>query len=220
MWVGLIHGVALNQNGCIMNDNISKTLRKMNKATTLKNKCGGCKWLFAYSYANGDKCQCEALATLHDTKLTAPRCGHYKPLGTEPESGMCYADFVYRCKSFFNNRLAPKGYTMCVCHDLTGPAPTAHPDYHVEFSRHNPRTDQNEWFLMIDFDAKMSEAILYENFDSVEQIPSEYGDVRNKNLLGQPPQFVYGYFSRLGDALNSTLKGCSIDLRKPIELYY
>ncbi len=33
---------------------------------------------------------------------------------------------------------------------------------------------------MIDFDAKMSEAILYENFDSVEQIPSEYGDVRNK----------------------------------------
>lgn len=73
---------------------------------------------------------------------------------------------------------------------------------------------------MIDFDAKMSEAILYENFDSVEQIPSEYGDVRNKNLPGQPPQFVYGYFSRLGDALNSTLKGCSIDLRKPIELYY
>ena len=64
MWVGLIHGVALNQNGCIMNDNISKTLRKMNKATTLKNKCGGCKWLFAYSYANGDKCQCGVLATL------------------------------------------------------------------------------------------------------------------------------------------------------------
>lgn len=84
-----------------------------------------------------------------------------------------------------------------------------------------PQTGRNIWALFMDYcPTDKKPAMLYENFESLSDIPSEYGDLRHPDMPAQPPQFVYGIFSRLGDALNSMLKGCSIDLRKPIELYY
>lgn len=95
------------------------------------------------------------------------------------------------------------------------------PFFHFAVSRICPRTGRNIWALFMDYcPTDKKPAMLYENFESLSDIPSEYGDLTHTDMPAQPPQFVYGYFSRLGDALNSMLKGCSIDLRKPIELYY
>lgn len=108
------------------------------------------------------------------------------------------------------------------CEDLTQTfVGNATPFFNFAVSRICPRTGRNIWALFMDYcPTDKKPAMLYENFESLSDIPSEYGDLRHPDMPAQPPQFVYGNFSRLGDALNSMLKGCSIDLRKPIELYY
>lgn len=133
-----------------------------------------------------------------------------------------FAAFKARCVEFFKERLKPIGYTDYTCDDLTQTfAGNATPFFHFAVSRICPRTGRNIWALFMDYcPTDKKPAMLYENFESLSDIPSEYGDLTHPDMPAQPPQFVYGNFSRLGDALNSMLKGCSIDLRKPIELYY
>lgn len=152
-----------------------------------------------------------------------PKCQYYKPFGFEPTNGVkSYAEFVVRCREFYYTKLKPIGY---VSFEVYGQTPTTfdnpHPNYMFEVSRHNPRSGKVETVLILDFypDDNISSR-LFENFSCIEEIPQEYGDMRNPKMPEQPPQFIYGTFSRLGDALNSMLKGCSIDLRKPKEIYY
>lgn len=133
-----------------------------------------------------------------------------------------FTAFKARCEAFFKEKLKPIGYTDYTCDDLTQTfVGNATPFFNFAVSRIDPRTGRNIWALFMDYcPTDKKPAMLYENFESLSDIPSEYGDLRHPNMPAQPPQFVYGIFSRLGDALNSMLKGCSIDLRKPIELYY
>lgn len=133
-----------------------------------------------------------------------------------------FAAFKARCKAFFDEKLKPLGYTDYTCDDLTQTfVGNATPFFNFAVSRICPRTGRNIWALFMDYcPTDKKPAMLYENFESLSDIPSEYGDLRHPDMPAQPPQFVYGIFTRLGDALNSMLKGCSIDLRKPIELYY
>lgn len=187
-----------------------------------RNRCGGCKWFKRIGYPDGFKDRCVAFSSVRDTLMNCPKCTHYKPMGYEPENGLCYADFVAQCRLFYDRYLKAKGYIEPAFDDLTpttlnSPAPF----YHFELSKVNPRSDQQETVLMLDYCPTTTKScMLYENFSDFNEIPPEYGDMHNPQMREQPPQFVYGYFSRLGDALNSMLKGCSIDLRKPIELYY
>ena len=129
--------------------------------------------------------------------------------------------FKERCVTFFNEKLKPLGYTGYSCDDLTQTfVGNVTPFFNFCVSRIDPK-GRNIWALSLDYcPTDNKPAMLYENFEEHSDIPSEYGDLRHPQMPMQPPQFVYGYFSRLGDALNSMLKGCSIDLRKPIELYY
>lgn len=196
---------------------------------SLKNRCGGCKYYRAYNMKGLIEHYCVGVysgRTVKTEKKTAA-CSHYKPLGTEPARVMCYADFVDQCKGYYHRYLAPLGYCACECQDLTPKyIDGATPFYHAEFYRPTKvdGKDAQRVELMIDFCPSENNyhkaAMLYENFDCLEQIPEQYGDLRHGEMNEQPPQFVYGYFSRLGDALNSTLKGNSLNLRKPIELYY
>lgn len=192
---------------------------------SLKNKCGACKW--HYSQLERDNTighYCRHGNTRHHTSPNQKKCDHYSPIGFEPEQGkgMCFADFVEQAKEFYNTKLIPLGYSDLTVDDLTcttRPNPVAF--YHIEVSRMDPRTNQKVCALMLDYSAGDNKPLmLYENMCSFDYIPPEYGDLRKPEMPEQAPQFVYGYFTRLGDALNSMLKGCSIDLRKPIELYY
>lgn len=133
-----------------------------------------------------------------------------------------FTAFKARCEAFFKEKLKPIGYTDYTCDDLTQTfVGNATPFFNFAVSRIDPRTGRKIWALFMDYcPTDKKPAMLYENFESLSDIPSEYGDLRHPKMPAQPPQFVYGIFSRLGDALNSMLKGCSIDLRKPIELYY
>lgn len=61
---------------------------------------------------------------------------------------------------------------------------------------------------------------ILERFDSPDEIPAEYGDMRHRDMPKQAPMFIYGNYKRLGDALNALTKGDSLTLRKPIEIFY
>lgn len=186
------------------------------------NKCGGCKHYLSYPDRNNILVhECHR----HFVKKVSPRepkCQFYKPVGFEPTDGvMSYAEFVVRCREFYYTKLKPIGYVSFEVYDQTATTlENPKPDYHFEVSRRNPRSGNVETVLLLDFCPDIKSVWLYENFAELNEIPQEYGDMRNPNLPDQPPQFIYGTFSRLGDALNSMLKGCSIDLRKPKELFY
>lgn len=192
---------------------------------SLKDKCGACKWHFSQLERDntlGHYCRCGGYA--HHVSVNAKKCANYSPIGFEPEQGkgMCFGDFVEQAKEFYNTMLKPLGYSDLECDDMTcttRPNPVA--CYHLEVSRMDPRKKEKVCALMLNYSAGDKKPfMLYENMCSFDYIPAEYGDLRKPEMPEQAPQFVYGYFTRLGDALNSMLKGCSIDLRKPIELYY
>lgn len=184
----------------------------MKSKMSVKNLCGGCKY-FCYP----DRCFVSAYGKT--TTEYADKCESYRPLGTEPTGGMCYADFVKQCSEFYQEHLITLGYCGINFEDLSMQNWAM---YHMTLIRLNPRSGKKEFVLNLDFEptSDNKKLMLYENFENFSQIPEEYDNLVTKDILQQPPQFVYGYFSRLGDALNSTLKGCSIDLRKPKEIYY
>ena len=133
-----------------------------------------------------------------------------------------YESFKKRCIAFFHDKLLPLGYTDFECYNLSFPFGW---DVHPYFCFCVLRVDRNgREICAFNLDYRPADSpkplMLYENFEELSDIPPEYGDLRNPAMPMQAPQFVYGYFYRLGDALKSMLKGCSIDLRKPLELYY
>lgn len=130
-----------------------------------------------------------------------------------------YESFKKRCIAFFHDKLLPLGYIEYEFYNLS--VQVTHP----YFCFCVIRVDRNgKEICAFNLDYRPADSpkplMLYENFEELSDIPPEYGDLRNPAIPLQAPQFVYGYFSRLGDALKSMLKGCSIDLRKPIELFY
>lgn len=192
---------------------------------SLKDKCGACKWY--YSQLEPDNTvghYCYRFST-KSTSPTTEKCLYFRPYGFIPEEGkgLCFADFVEQCRVFYLTKLKPLGYVDIEFEDLTcttRPNPVAF--YHMEVSRLDPRRNNEKvCALMLSYSVGDEKPLmLFENMCSFDYIPKEYGDLRKPEMPEQAPQFVYGYYSRLGDALNSMLKGCSIDLRKPIELYY
>ncbi|RHR62675.1 hypothetical protein [Parabacteroides sp. AF17-28] len=107
---------------------------------------------------------------------------------------MTFKEFKDICKAFYDANKVAQGYEM---YDISEFSDTC---FHFEVYQ------RGEWTLMLDYSMieanKDHTCMLYENFEN--------GD----------PQRVYGYYSRVGDALNSMLKGSSLNDRKPIELYY
>lgn len=106
---------------------------------------------------------------------------------------MTFKEFENRCKAFYNANKIDQGYEA---YDISEFSDTC---FHFEVCQ------RGEWTLMLDYSAietNKNTCMLYENFE------------------GGEPQRVYGFYSRLGDALNSMLKGSSLNDRKPIELYY
>lgn len=184
----------------------------MKPRATLKGKCGGCKYFYS-----PDRCFVTGYG--RPTTIDEKECTDYRPMGAEPADGMCFADFVRQCRDFYDEHLKPIGYCDI---DFDDDSTERWAMYRMTLTRINPRTNQKEFVLHLDCEpsADSKGLMLYENFGSHDRIPPEYGDLRLESMPEQAPQFVYGYFSRLGDALNSTLKGCSLDLRKPKELYY
>lgn len=192
---------------------------------SLKDKCGACKWYYSQLEPHNTVGHYCYRHNAQHTSPTTKKCAYYRPYGFMPEEGkgLCFADFVEQCRVFYLTKLKPLGYVDIEFDDLTittRPNPVAF--YHMEVSRLDPRRNNEKvCALMLSYSAGDEKPLmLFENMCSFDYIPKEYGDLRKPEMPEQAPQFVYGYYSRLGDALNSMLKGCSIDLRKPIELYY
>lgn len=88
--------------------------------------------------------------------------------------------------------------------------------YHIEFVRKGVWTIQIHWYKGYGFE-------LTEQFDSLESIPAEYGDMhehKDNPEWVQVPMFIYGTYKRFADALKSLVKGDSFDLRPYKSLYY
>lgn len=192
---------------------------------SLKDKCGACKWLYSQLEPDNTVGYYCYRGRTQKTKINASKCAYYRPFGFMPDNdkALSYADFVEQCRAFYLTKLKPLGYCDIEFDDLTcttRPNPVAF--YHMELYRLDPRHDNKKvCALMLSYSAGDKKPLmLFENMCSFDYIPKEYGDLHKPEMPEQAPQFVYGYYSRLGDALNSMLKGCSIDLRKPIELYY
>lgn len=192
---------------------------------SLKDKCGACKWYYSQLEPDNTVGHYCYRGRTQTTRPNEKKCPYYRPFGFMPEDGkgLCFADFVEQCRVFYLTKLKPLGYVDIEFDDLTittRPNPVAF--YHMEIYRNDPRhNNEKVCALALSYSAgDVKPLMLFENMCSFDYIPKEYGDLRKPEMPEQAPQFVYGYFTRLGDALNSMLKGCSIDLRKPIELYY
>lgn len=132
---------------------------------------------------------------------------------------LTFKEFKTRVTDFWRENLKEMGYELFGV--FNGTIRSDCPYYAVNFTQFNPRTNQREYTLNLVYDCGTFE--VNETFDDLANIPKEYGDMhedKNNPEWEQPPMFIYGQYKRFGDALNSLLKGDSINLRPYKELYY
>lgn len=131
---------------------------------------------------------------------------------------LTFEEFENRVKNFWRENMKQMGYELPDFIDLT----LGIPNYAVYFTRYNPRKDRREYTLDLSYEDGYGFEVT-EHFAELSDIPPEYGDMhedKNNPEWVQPPMFIYGKYNRFGDALNSLLKGDSINLRPYKELYY
>lgn len=131
---------------------------------------------------------------------------------------LTFEEFENRVKNFWRGNMEQMGYE---CPDVFDSS-LVRDSYSATFTRFDPRTQRRVYTLDLSYEDGYGFEVT-EHFAELSDIPPEYGDMhedKNKPEWVQPPMFIYGKYNRFGDALNSLLKGDSINLRPYKELYY